>query len=375
MMTIRKRPRTTARRLTLWLTVGLLGPSWLTACGLPSDGVGARDGDKVVISLSAKTWNAGLASLAVAEKRGYFTQENLNVNFVLLDGATIQAQQVATGNTTVGAITPEPVIYVDQPSKKLDLRYFASFYRHNIYGLRVPAASSIKSLKDLRGKTVGVASLGSAAVTNIKVLLRDEGIPEKSVTFVSIGTGGQQAAAVKNGDVDAVALFDTQFQILQNSGVPLRRIPLPRVDSLAGGGLVADASRLRRDPDLFARIGRAVAKGVVFAQTNPEAAIDDLYATHPEARNRALPRQKSRANDAKVLRVRMRTMGVQSGESEWGILKRSELQRNIDFMNHAGLIDEKVDVDKVFTGQLTDEINDFDADAIRAQARAATPGH
>jgi NitT/TauT family transport system substrate-binding protein len=368
MKTTGSRTRATVRGLTLWLTVGVLGPSSLTACGLPSDGVGAPHGDKVVISLSAKTWNAGLASLAVAQKRGYFAEENLNVNFVLLDGATIQAQQVATGNTTVGAITPEPVIYVDQPSKKLDLRYFASFYRKNIFGLSVPAGSSVKGLKDLRGKTVGVASLGSAAVTNIKVMLRDAGIPEKSVKFVSIGTGGQQAAAVKNGDVDAVALFDTQFQTLENSGVPLRRIPLPRVDNLAGGGLVADADRLKRDPELYARIGRAVAKGVIFAQSNPEAAIDDLYATYPEARNRALPRNKSRANDAKVLRVRMRTLGVQPGESRWGILKRGELRRNIDFMTHAGLIKEKVDVDKVMTSELTDEINDFDAAAIRSRA-------
>lgn len=118
-----------------------------------------------------------------------------------------------------------------------------------------------------------------------------------------------------------------------------------------------------------------MAKGVIFAQANPEAAIDDLYATHPEARNRALPPKKSRANDAKVLRVRMRTMGVQPGESRWGILKREELQRNIGFMTHAGLIDEKVDVDKVFTGALTDDINDFDAAAIRSRAaRAAAAG-
>ncbi len=363
---MRMRTRASIRRL---MTAAVLLA--LAGCGLPTQGVGAPDGDKVVISLSAKTWNAGLAAMAVAERRGYFADENLNVNFVLLDGATIQAQQVATDNVTVGTITPEPVIFVDQPSNRLHLRYFASFYRHNIYGLSVPEGSPITGIADLRGKTIGAASLGSAAVTNIKVLLRDAGIPEESVNFVAIGTGGQQAAAVENGDVDAVALFDTQFQILENSGLRLRRIPLPAVDDLAGGGLVATADRLEEDPELFARIGRAVAKGVVFAQANPGAAIDDLYAEHPEARNRAVPLAESRANDVRVLQARMETMGVQPGESQWGILKAAELQRNIDFMAHAGLIDEEVDVDRIFTSELTDEINDFDAAAIRRQAETA----
>ncbi|GAA2399304.1 ABC transporter substrate-binding protein [Actinomadura vinacea] len=360
---------TTRRRAAI--PAALIALTALTACGQPVPGVGAPDGDKVVITLSAKTWNAGLASLAVSERRGYFADENLNVSFVLLDGATIQAQQVATDNATVGAITPEPVIFGDQPSKRLGLRYFSSFYRKNIYGLRVPANSPIKSLADLRGKRIGAASLGSAAVTNVKVALRDAGIPEKAVNFVAIGTGAQQATALKNRDVDAVALFDTQFQIMENSGIRLRRIAMPKIDELAGGGLAATSANLRKDPALFARIGRAVAKGVVFAQANPKAAIDDLYAAHPDARNPALPPQKARANDTKVLQTRMYTLGVQPGERQWGILKADELQRNIDYMTRAGLITEKVAVNSVFTSELTGQINDFDAAAIQAEAKRA----
>ncbi|GAB3984026.1 hypothetical protein GCM10029978_092420 [Actinoallomurus acanthiterrae] len=228
-------------------------------------------------------------------------------------------------------------------------------------------------LRDLRGKKIGAASLGSAAVTNVQVALQDAGIPKNAVTFVGIGTGPQQATAVKNHSVDAVALFDTQFQILENSGIPLRRIPMPQIDTLAGGGLVATAANLRKSPDLFARIGRAVAKGVVFAQANPKAAIDDLYAAHPEARNAALPPRKARDNDAKVLEVRMRTLGVQSGERQWGILKASELQRNIDYMKRAGLITQNVDVNTVFTGELVNKINAFDPAEIQAQARRTRP--
>ncbi|MFG2005096.1 ABC transporter substrate-binding protein [Spirillospora sp. NPDC048911] len=367
------RPRAAVRRPSRAAAVlaTLVCASALTACGQPVAGVGAPDGDKVVITLSAKTWNAGLASLAVSEKRGYFADENLNVSFVLLDGATIQAQQVATNNATVGAITPEPVIFGDQPGKRLNLRYFSSFYRKNIYGLRVPAGSPIKSLADLRGKKIGAASLGSASVTNVQVALQDAGIPKSAVTFVAIGTGAQQATALKNRDVDAVALFDTQFQILENNGVPLRRIPLPKIDELAGGGLVATSANLRRKPELYARIGRAVAKGVVFAQENPTAAINDLYAAHPQARNAAIPLSKARANDTKVLTVRMQTLGVQPGEQQWGILKASELQRNIDYMKRAGLITQNVDVNDIFTSDLTAEINKFDPAPIRAAARAA----
>ncbi|MFJ7239968.1 ABC transporter substrate-binding protein [Streptomyces olivaceus] len=362
---------TSTRRLRSWPACLLAGLLTLTACGTPGTSVNGDGHDQVDISLVGPTWNAGLAALAVAERRGWFADENVDVDFVLLEGATIQAQQLATNNIDVAAATPEPVVFVDQPSKKLDLKFFSSFYRHNIYGLSVPADSPVKTLEDLRGRTIGAPSLGSSAVTNIQVALRDAGIGKNEATFVSVGTGGQQAAAVRNGDVDALALFDTQFQLLENNGIPLRRLSLPSVDRLFGGGLAATGDRLREDPDLFARIGRAVAKGVVFAQENPRAAIQDLYAAHPEARNRSVPLEKSLTDDTRVLEERMKILGVQPGEKDWGVLRADEVRRSIDFMARAGLIDETVHVDDVMDPSLISKINAFDHRAVREEARAA----
>jgi len=49
--------------------------------------------------------------------------------------------------------------------------------------------------------------------------MTSDGVNPDSATFVPLGTGAQQLTAVRRGDVDALALWDTQYQILANGGL------------------------------------------------------------------------------------------------------------------------------------------------------------
>lgn len=337
----------------------------LAACG-GDDGGG--DGGTIAMTLATPTWNAGIASIAVSEGMGYFEDEGLDVNVVLTDSATTQAQQIATGKAATGAISPEPVILGRQPGKDLDLVYFMSYYRDNIYGLMVPEDSDITSIEDLRGKTVGAISLASASVTQAKVGLEEAGVPADSVDFVAIGTGGQQAAAVESGQVDALALLDTSFQVLQNQGIALREIEVPGAEDLTSGGLAARASDLEEDPELYTKIGRAVAKGVIFSQANPEAAIEMLYDTHPEARPSGLEDDAALASGVSVLEARLANLGVADDTETYGELDPAQLEAMVQFLLDAKVISEPVDAASLYDDSLIADINDFDHDAVRQAA-------
>ncbi|MEU6646932.1 ABC transporter substrate-binding protein [Saccharomonospora sp. NPDC046836] len=350
------------RSLLTVATAAILAGS-LAACG--GSGSGA-DGGAVSMTLATPTWNAGIASIAVSQELGYFQEEGLDMNVVLTDSATTQAQQIATGKVATGAVSPEPVVIGRQPGKDLDLTYFMSYYRKNIYGLQVPEDSPITSIADLKGKKVGAISLASASVTQAKIGLEEAGVPADSVTFIAIGTGAQQATAIKNKQVDAVALLDTSFQLLENQGIGLRPIEVPGAENLTSGGLAARAADLESDPDLYEKIGRAVAKGVVFSAANPKAAITILYRSHPESRPTGLSDDEAIASGVKVLQARLANLGAD--DEPYGKLDPAALEAGVNYLLAAKLIDQPVAVDSLYDNSLIDKINSFDAAAVRKSA-------
>lgn len=357
----------TTRRVVRGLAIGLVAAVALTGCASsasPDEGA-ASD---VSMTLATPTWNAGVASIAVSESMGYFEEEGLNMEVVLTDSATTQLTQVATGNATTGAISPEPIILGHQDDADIDLSYYMYYYETNIYGVMVPADSDIQSLSDFEGKTVGAISLASNSVTQLQVALEQEGIDADSVEFIAIGTGGQQAAAVQNGQVDAVALLDTSFQVLANSGIELRPIEVPGAAGLSAGGLAAPTDALESDPDLFAAIGRAVAKGVVFAQANPEAAIRILFELHPESKPQGVPDEEAIENAVDVLKARLANLGIDDDTTEYGRFDDGALQGNVEFLLNSGEISTEVPVEDFWDDSLITQINDFDFGAVRQQA-------
>ncbi|MEU3271114.1 ABC transporter substrate-binding protein [Saccharomonospora sp. NPDC006951] len=349
-------------RPLLAMTSAAVLAATLTACGAGAGG----DGRAISMTLATPTWNAGIASIAVSQEQGYFEQEGLDMNVILTDSATTQAQQIATGKVATGAVSPEPVVIGRQPGKNLDLTYYMSYYRDNIYGLQVPEDSDITSIADLRGKTVGAISLASASVTQAKIGLEKAGVPADSVTFIAIGTGAQQAAAVKDGHVDALALLDTSFQVLRNQGIGLRPIEVPGTEDLTSGGLAARGSDLEKNPELFEKIGRAVAKGVVFTSANPEAAIRILYKAHPESKPTGMSDEEAIATGVKVLESRLANLGAD--DEPYGELQPAAMEASVAYLREAGLIDTEVPADDLFDNSLIEKINDFDAAAVRTSA-------
>lgn len=339
----------------------------LAAC---SDSGSSSDSaiEEATMTVATPTWNAGIASLAVSQAQGYFEDEGLDMEIVLTDSATTQLTQIAGMNADTGAVSPEPIILGHQDGTDIDLSYFMYYYETNIYGVMVPEDSPIQTLADLEGTTVGAISLASNSVTQLKVAMELEGLDPDSVTFVAIGVGGQQAQAVKNGQVDAAALLDTSFQVLENQGIALRPIELSATQDLTAGGLVAPTAALESDAELYTGIGRAVARGVVFAQANPEAAIRILFEEHPEARPQGVPEEEAIAGAVSVLESRLANLGIDDGTSEYGRFDDAALQSNVDFLLSAGEIADTVPVEDFWDPSLLDDINDFDFEAVRQEA-------
>src|SRR5205085_2512768 len=158
---------------------------------------------KVRVGWCAKTVSSAAAPFAIAMKLGWYKAAGLNVELVPLAGSSACTQAVATKEVAFALPSVEPLAIAIRQGVKAKIFYTA--YQGNIYGIAVPADSPVQKIADLKGKTIGVISMGSAGVPVAKALVATAGLnPESDVTIVVAGEGAQTAAMVRSKQVDAL---------------------------------------------------------------------------------------------------------------------------------------------------------------------------
>lgn len=344
--------------------------STAVACGSSGPEV-TSDGRTVLkVAIATPTWNSGFATLAVGEARKYFAEEKVDVRVSTFESGTQVAQQVISGQTDVGLMTAEPVGIGREKGTKLV--YFAGYYPKWISNIQVPKGSSVRSIRDLPGKRVGVTAVASSGTTFVRTAMQMEGLDPAKVKFIPIGGGAEQINAIKSGQVDALGLWDTQYQIVKNAGIDLEPIPVASSDGIFGGGFAVKEDSVKENKDALTRFGRAMAKAMVFAQANPEAAVRDLWTLHPEAKPQSGGSEEEiLEGQVKVLQVRLDGQGVEPGQDRWGEMDEKSVTATITFMKEAGLIKETFPASDIYTNDLIPEINKIDFQQIRNAAKAA----
>src|SRR5581483_1893245 len=163
---------------------------------------------KVRVGWCAKTVSSATTPFAIATKMGWYKAEGLDVELVPLPGSAACTQAVVTREVPYSLPSVEPLAIAR--AQGISGKIFYTAYQGNIYGIAVPADSPVQKIADLKGKTIGVISMGSAGVPVAKALVATAGLnPDSDVNIVVAGEGAQTAAMVRSKQVDALSQFDT----------------------------------------------------------------------------------------------------------------------------------------------------------------------
>jgi NitT/TauT family transport system substrate-binding protein len=243
--------------------------------------------EKVRVLIPVRNIDEAFSPFVVAKEKGYFASEGYDVTLIAVGGSNESAIQVSAGNAEVGAASPGEAL-VGIQSGKLNIRYFYSLYYSNIWSVAVLPDSPIKTLADLKGKKLGVQSMGSAGTTFGRAFAQEAGLdPQKDISFLPIGVGAQAVTSVRQKLVDAVVYWDAALAKFKFSGLDLRELPVPEhLRSLPDVGLLARNETITKDPKMLIGIARAVAKGYDYSMANPEAAVLITWKAYPEARSK-----------------------------------------------------------------------------------------
>src|SRR5579859_3130303 len=138
---------------------------------------------KVRIAVGTTNLNVGYPWLTLPLSLDYWKQEGYDVE-VLPVGASLQAlQQMVAGNADFAQLNSSVVI---QANVVNDIPVRVVMNNGVIdWSLSVLQDGPIKTVKDLKGKTIGVFSLATGGIAFMKSYLRQSGMdPEKDVNLV-----------------------------------------------------------------------------------------------------------------------------------------------------------------------------------------------
>ncbi|WP_240462217.1 ABC transporter substrate-binding protein [Burkholderia sp. Nafp2/4-1b] len=153
--------------------------------------------------------------LTIAERRGYFRQQGLELKIVDFAGGAKSLQALVGGSADVVAGAYEHTILMHarrQPVRAFVLQGQAP---QMVFAVSNKTLPNYRSLADLRGKTIGVSAPGSSTNIMANFVLAKEGIRPDQVAFVGVGTASAAVAAMRTGRIDAIVNVDPVISILE----------------------------------------------------------------------------------------------------------------------------------------------------------------
>jgi len=340
----------------------------LLVCGALAKPAGAAE-TLVKFGFCARTVTSAAAPFAVATKMGWYAAAGIKVQLVPVAGSTDCVKLVATGDLPYSLPSIEPLPAVIQQGIKAKIYYTA--YQGNIYGIAVPKQSPIKSVRDLKGKKIGVASMASGGVAVARGLLAMKGLdPEKDAQIVVVGEAAQAAALLRSEQVSALSLYDTQYTLVETAGVPIRMLDSGPVARFPSNGFLVLEDKLQKDRAQAVALAKGYAMGTVFSIANPEAAVKILYEIYPYTKPSGKTDEQAIRDDVKTLLARAEHWRLEAGGvKRWGESSVKDFDAYQDFLVKWKVIPAKVAANQMVTNDLIDEINRFDAAQVAAQAK------
>jgi NitT/TauT family transport system substrate-binding protein len=282
------------------LGISILAVLILSACGGSTTTTGSgssTSGGKIHLSIMV----GGLSKQiylpnTLAKQLGYFDQEGLDVT--LIDEASGQSaeDEVLAGQVDAGSGSYNHTIELQAAGKQMESVVLMGVAPGEAEMVSTKEAGQITSMKDLKGKNLGVTELGSGTQTLTTLLLSHVGVPSDQVHFVPVGAGDTFIAAMKQGKIDAGMTTEPTISQLISSGTGkvLADLRTPQETQAALGGPYPFICLFMKDDyvsshkDVVQKLVTAYVKTLQWIHTHSAEEIADKMPPDYYAGNKAL---------------------------------------------------------------------------------------
>ena len=237
-----------------------------------------------VVSVSlALDWfpNSNHAGFYVAQQRGYYSEEGLDVEIVVPANPEDVLKTVGAGRDDFGVSYQAEVLLAR--GEGVPVQSIAAMVQHPLNSIMVLEESGIERPRDLVGRSVGVTGIPFEESLFLAMLQHDGGAAE-DVTLVNVGFDLSPALIGRKVDAIVGAYWTHESIAMEKQGYPVSVLRMEEwgVPDFYELVLVAGESAIADDPDVVERFLRATARGFADAIADPQAAVDILVEANPE---------------------------------------------------------------------------------------------
>jgi ABC-type nitrate/sulfonate/bicarbonate transport system substrate-binding protein len=201
----------------------------------------------------------------LAQKRGFLKEEGIEAEIIRVTGGAGSAAlssgdlDYGTGMSVGGAMTGLPVKVV------------ACFVPAPV--LALVARPEVKSVQELKGKTVGISTFGGVSIFAARVMAKHFGLdPDRDMKFVAIGAVEARFIRLTQGLVDATILAPPLDSEAKKLGFNI----LARAEEILifpETGLVTGVKKIQEKPDEIKRVIKAGIKANRYIRGNRDGTI------------------------------------------------------------------------------------------------------
>jgi NitT/TauT family transport system substrate-binding protein len=270
-----------------------------------------------------------LVQLYVADAKGFFREEGLQVQIRNLEGGAAIIPAVQGGSLDLG--WSNSISLLQARARGLPVRFFAGgFYQrqgHWTSALMVPRTSPIRRPAQLRGKRVAINTLANINELVMRAYLDRAGVGGEAAKLLEVPFP-EQPAALKSGRVDAILANEPFVTLAKQGGArTLEPNPFAEIGSSAFvAAFFATDEWLREHAEAAAAFRRAVAKATEYWNAHPEERAGFV------ARYTKVPRKVAAR--------------IELGEPRTEISAR-DVQREIELSRRYGLLPRALDAGEV----------------------------
>ena len=232
----------------------------LLTLGVGRDAGAATLPAKMVIGYAAM--NARVIPLWAAKEEGFFTKNDVDAEPIFIRGAPTLNAALLSGDIQAGYTGGTAVMGAAVGGA--DLKILAVLTNKVTYDL--VARRGIKSPEDLRGKQIGVTSIGGTNWMGTILGLEKVGLdPNRDkLNFIVAGDDSVRTQGVLAGAIDATAVDGVYSRILRGKGLPVLAEFSTLKIPITATSMVFREALIQTNPRLVENVLKAVLEGLIW---------------------------------------------------------------------------------------------------------------
>jgi NitT/TauT family transport system substrate-binding protein len=251
------------------------------APGSPATSLTPPERAKVVVALNWPVPEYTHTGITMAQDRGYYEEENLEVELQPLDGSSSAVQAVGAGSANIGFAGAGAILA--GLSEGAPLKVVANHLQSTPTGILYRPENEVATFADLAGLSIATQATGEDTV-NLYAFIRNAGLDPETDVDIQVVDGAVKCTLMLTGTVDACTGFSTGHLVrarAENPDIQFLPFASPELQPI-GHSIIVNEPWLQENEDVVRRFLRATYRGYLEADSHLDELGEIYVAKYPE---------------------------------------------------------------------------------------------